>query len=168
MQTLESMLPRSVRQRPRDGQRQKVYNAERPLKRQSKMLVNRRGLEKYVRRVLKHKWFKKNWPGIYSINPRSIRSDAHAHGWYAGGGVCAIQIPIDVWSLKESIVLHEIAHGLTEYKFGVNKCAWHGREFANIFASLIQHYMGSEAGRKLRAGYREHHVKWRSNGKGNA
>ena len=152
-------------QRPRDSQRQKLYAAERWTRVRSKMFKDLRGVRKYTKRVLKHKWFKQRWPHIVYINVRKIRCDSNAHGWYAGGGVVAIQIPKAMWAMKEVVVLHEIAHGITEYEFGVNKTAWHGREFAKIFASLVQHYMGTEAGQELRTSYRKHRVKWRSNGK---
>ena len=151
--------------RPRDSQVRKLYRAEWPLKRRSRMFKDMRGVHKYARRIVKHRWFQKRWPDIASINPRKIRCDSNAHGWYAGGGVIAIQIPKAMWAMKEAVVLHEVAHGLTEYEFGVNKTAWHGREFVKIFTSLVQHYMGTEAARELRSSLKEHHVKWRSNGK---
>ena len=102
-------------QRPRDSQRRKLYRAERSMKRRSRMLRDMRGVQKYVRRILKHKWFKQRWPDVVSINVRKIRCDSNAHGWYAGGGVVAIQIPKAMWAMKEIVVLHEVAHGLTEY-----------------------------------------------------
>ncbi len=152
-------------QRPRDSQRRKLYNAELSMKRRPLAFKNLQGVKKYAKRALKHKWFKQQWPDIAEVSVHKIRCDSNAHGWYSGGGVLSIQIPIAPWALKEVVVLHELAHGITEYENGVNKTAWHGREFAKIFASLVQHYMGTDAGRELRASYKKHHVKWRSNGK---
>ena len=153
--------------RPRDSQRAKLYKSERPLKRWHRPLFkNRRAIQSYAKRILKHKWFRERWPHVASVNVRKIRSDARAHGWYSGGGVVSIQIPKTRWAMIEAVVLHEIAHGLTEYEFGISKTAWHGPEFAKIYVALVQHYMGREAARDLRRGYREHRVKYRSNGHG--
>jgi len=152
-------------QRPRDSQQRKLYRAERCTKRRSQAFKDLRVIRGYTNRIIKHKWFQERWPDIVCIGVRKIRSDANAHGWYSGGGLVNIQIPKTMWAMKEAVVLHEIAHGITEYEFGVNKTAWHGREFAKIFASLVQHYMGTEAGRELRASYKKHRVKWRSNGR---
>lgn len=153
--------------RPRDMQAKKLYRSERSFrKRNQKHFLNLRSVLSYTRRILKHKWFQDRWDYVVSVNVIPIRKDSNAHGWYSGGGVVAIQIPVTDWAMNETVVLHEIAHGLTEAQYGRNQKAWHGPEFAKIFASLVQHYMGTDAGRSLKQCFRDNKVKYRSpNGK---
>ncbi len=155
--------------RPRDSQRSKMYRAERSTKKLPHThFKDLRQIRSYVKRIQKHKWFQERWNWARWIEVRKIRSDASAHGWFAGGGHLVIQIPKAKWAMCEAVVLHEIAHGLAEIQWRKSpahkKTAWHGPEFAKIYADLVQHYIGVEAGRELKKQYRANGVKYRSNG----
>lgn len=55
------------------------------------------------------------------------------------------------------VILHEIAH------LGVHPDkAWHGREFAKLFLTLIKRFLGPEAARTLRQEYSNNRVKYRT------
>jgi putative metallohydrolase (TIGR04338 family) len=62
-----------------------------------------------------------------------------------------IAIPSDhVWAMRESVVLHEIAHHLCVTE---NSSVLHDRHFTNTMLTLVREQLGHEAELLLRTGY---------------
>ncbi len=109
--------------RSRDSQRSKVYEWERPYHKNTLTLSECQALVEEV--------FKK-----YSLEaPRVADGRGRSSACYKPG-IHVICIP--VWARKHSIVLHECAHGLVDKI--EPELAWHGPEFARVYAQLLAHY----------------------------
>jgi putative metallohydrolase (TIGR04338 family) len=66
-----------------------------------------------------------------------------------------IAIPVsDQWALRETVVLHEIAHHVAWFKFG-GSVKPHGGEFTACMLELVDRTLGEGAALLLRAGYQE-------------
>lgn len=143
--------------RERDSQRSKVYRAEGASKVKGKFLGTIPEIEAYLERVFSHEWFRRHFPHARRFTVKDGRGRRAAGG--SGYGFRAV-ITMPKWSRFETIILHELAHGLTELEWG-RGTAWHGWEFCETFLKLVYHYMGREAGDKLKASFKEHRVRFR-------
>ena len=139
--------------RPRDSQKQKLYNAESFLHTTSGRMETVPEIEAFADRVISHEWFKRRWPSVHYIEVKDGRGARVARGfrYWNGGG-----IKMPKWSRNRAIVLHEIAHIITP-----NTYASHGPEYARNFLDLVRHYLGKESAEQLRASYKRHRVKYR-------
>ena len=88
--------------------------------------------------------------GIPAIQVRHRRGGTRAHYEVrADGGVIAV--PTDrPWAMRESVVLHEIAHHVA---ITVHSSAHHDREFTSSMLALVQEFLGHEAELLLRTSY---------------
>lgn len=87
----------------------------------------------------------------HNVEPPSIRHRkgvTRAHYEIEGA---VIAIPSDhLWAMRESVVLHEIAHHLCVNE---NASALHDRHFTSTMLALVREQMGHEAELLLRTGY---------------
>lgn len=158
--------------RPRDNQRQRLYDAEdtirgrRPSRAAKKHLIDTQyvsgyavlvngeskpmkaptgeALQQYVDAVTEAAWFQSRW-GRRKLTVRAGR------GSHAGGSHLTVS---PYYRRSEAVILHEIAHCLTP-----NNRAWHGPEFAGILLTLVRYQMGAEHARELRESFRAGRVR---------
>lgn len=136
-----------VAKRPRDSQRQKLYNAEGVLAQFSRPLLTVPEIQAYVDNLVKQKWFRDRY-GKRIIPVKDGRGTRNAYGWHSG------PISMPRWSRQEYIVLHEVCHVVSS---GFD--AAHGPEFAGRFATIVFYALGREAEQALLDSYAEHGVK---------
>lgn len=136
--------------RPRDNQRQRLYNAETAL---AGVAFGRRletvaELQAYVDGLLGTRWFRARWGrwGRIVVTAGRGRRSACAHGQH--------EIRIPRWARSELVVLHEVAHCLTDAR-----AAAHGPEFAGVMLALVRQFMGPGAAASLRSSFRSHRVR---------
>jgi len=147
----------------RDNQRSKLYKAENMFRKtyKGKPLPSVKDVEKYCASLLKSKWFKRKFPRLQVISVHDGRGHRRAvcytDGYTLDGQPTVITIAIPLWARNESVVLHEICHGLIQ-----KHKAWHGWEFAKIMTMLIQNRMGKEEAKYLKDCYKEFRVKYKA------
>lgn len=145
--------------RERDSQRSKVYRAERQADITGERFPEIPGVEAYLRRVFSHKWFKRRYPRAFRFRVHDGRGRRSALGWSAG---LTIEMKLPKWARTEGIILHELAHGLTDQKAGYRiRHAAHGWEFCETFLALVYHYQGGVAGNRLKESFGENRVRFR-------
>ncbi len=157
--------------RPRDTQRQRVYDAEGVLRTIRTDKAARRLLVDEARLLVQTGWHagpiardgKTYAPSIDDCQRYvdEVLRGAYVQrrwgqrtltvGWKASGSdTCTgTHLALPPWSRHESVILHEIAHALTPDKY-----AAHGPEFAGVLLSLVRHRMGAEAGTRLCEAFR--------------
>ncbi len=62
--------------------------------------------------------------------------------------------------MHESLVIHELCHGVTAYDFG-KRTAWHGQEFCHTYLWLVKAAMGKDAHDVLLESFKEEQVVFR-------
>ncbi len=145
--------------RPRDSQRQRVYDAENevPGFRTEDRLDELSELNDWVLTVLASSWFKKHFPETKYIDVEDGRGRQKACG-----GLSGIKMPR--WSRSKMITLHEIAHVVTLRQ--ANKAGtsvpWHGREFAMAYLALVRHFLGQAKHDQLLEQFRLKKVKYKA------
>ena len=161
---------------PRDGQRARVYAAEDQVAR----IVDARGtfptltlfgsevvvpddrkfgdldsVQRYVDAVLALNWVRQRWPA--AARPVSVRPRRGAAKVTYERTRATIAIPPfesgGRWSLRELVVLHEIAHHLTD-----ETVASHGPQFVANLLVLVAEIIGTEAEFLLRTTLQENGV----------
>lgn len=145
--------------RRRDGKKTAFYGAEDEALQWhgQKVFPSLAHIDDYVRKtVLRDKWFKRNF-GVRVV--RVLPSEKKDYSSASTGYIKMAKV-----HYIEYIVLHELAHGLaplTGWAAG-NPAARvsHGREFAHTYLLLVQHFIGAEAAKKLRASFRKHRIKY--------
>lgn len=143
----------------RDSQRQKVYDAEMAVGPFENELGTLAACQEYVDKVVGSAWVQSRWG---RMNVRVGRGRGY-RGTSYGDGYITLGIP----GQNARVILHELAHelharGRSQQRSGPR--AAHGREFCAIYVALVTRFLGAETGRKLRASYREHGVRFRSPG----
>jgi len=138
--------------KPRDTQRSKVYAAEKVLFGSSKKFESVKDVEKYLRRIFDTVWFKKTFPHKRKFQVKDGRGRSGPSG--APRGADGVTMSLPKWSRFESMILHELAHGLTPREY-----AWHGPEFCAVFLRLVDRFMGAEAHKALMFSFRDHNVR---------
>jgi putative metallohydrolase (TIGR04338 family) len=139
-------------QRPRDNQRQKVYNAENvvPRGRQFNRVVE---ITVFVDHMLKTTWWRRNFPDVKFITVKDGRRRIRPSAYRAER---VIKMP--KWSRNELIVIHEVAHIVTPDCY-----AAHGPEYCRTYLDLVKRFMGLMTCELLRNSFKVHGVKWASN-----
>jgi len=157
----------------RDTQRQKVYDAENVLSPGGMVYDfswrNRDGVkldrkdamtldecQAFVDAMIRTRWWRNRFRDIRAIWVRDGRGRRRAAG-FRGIGRGHIKLPR--WSRTPHIILHEVAHVVTPERPA------HGREYARNLLDLVVRFLGPDAGRKLRAAYKVHGVRYRPPGK---
>lgn len=149
----------------RDSQRGKLYKAERLVER-GREFGTVEAVEAYLTRCFAQKWFRKHYPEVryFRVHDGRRRTKAGGSGHLTiSGGRCELWLPR--WSRFERVVLHELAHGMTdihEEHERVSGAWWapHGWQYAKIFLDLVRHFMGAAAGESLRTSFRAHRVRY--------
>jgi putative metallohydrolase (TIGR04338 family) len=123
--------------RPRDSQRSKVYSAEKVLWEGYKNFSTVQDMEVYVHTCMEASSFKNKFNNLREVKIADGRGRRSAccvgtRGW------STLKMPR--WARKESILLHELAHAVTNDKY-----AWHGPEFCNNYLFLVCTFMGVAA-----------------------
>lgn len=133
----------------RDSQRQRLYDAEReaihPL---DGGALSFDECCEYLGTVRARTWYRHRW-GLRG-GSRLVQTNGQGGRAYMGGS----EIRLGVWARRRAVILHELAHTLTE--IGEPP---HGAQFAGIFLFLVRQEMGPEAGQALREAYRRHRVR---------
>ena len=164
----------------RDVQRQRVYDAEHQVRRQLELaaagartvtvaastlvlpLEVRFGSldagQRYTDGVCSGNDFRRRFPRAAAapLQLRSRRGNRAAH--YDAPGTIALHEPQhgSGWSLREMVLLHEIAHHVVHHDLpGV---ADHGPDYAGVFVNLVTQTMGPETGLLLTTAFAEHGV----------
>ena len=142
--------------RERDSQRSKVYRAEAAAGIAGLKLETIPEIEKYLKRVFSHEWFKRHHPRAVRFRVTDGRARGSACG---GGGGLGVWMKMPRWSRWEGTVLHELAHGLNDIKQH-HRPAGHGWEFCEILLGLVRHYQGKDAAERLRLAFKEKRVRY--------
>lgn len=147
--------------RPRDNQRQRVYDAEREafnplMEKGTPDLPTVADCQALVDRIVYSRW----WNGQLRTNPdmavvfgNVTVSDGRGR---RRGGVAGLDIAMPGWTRHTYYLLHEIAHVMTPMRY-----AWHGPEFCRNYLALVDRWMGKDAGRALRAEFKTKRVRYR-------
>ena len=89
------------------------------------------------------------------VRVRKRRGQGRAH-WEAPG---VIALPVaqhgQPWALRETVLLHELAHHVAFHRDGV---ADHGPSYTSRMLELVEQVLGAEAALALRVEYGEHRV----------
>lgn len=108
-------------------------------------------VQRYVDGVLALPSVTAKYPGIDSVEVRERRGQSKAH---YEPDIAVIAVPvIETWALRESVVLHEIAHHLMCSSSAGRTIDWHGVGFRSTMCSLVAIVLGDEAALLLRTGY---------------
>jgi putative metallohydrolase (TIGR04338 family) len=140
--------------RPRDGQRARVYRAERAVP-EGRRLPTLAAVQRYVDRVTTSALWRRLAPNRPRVEVRDGRGRRRA-GSYVG--LPAIAVPRV--HRRERHVLHELAHQLADAAGGPEEPA-HGWRFAAGLLLLLEAFLAPEAAAALRAAYGEAGVRYR-------
>lgn len=141
--------------RPRDNQRQRLYNAEREAfgsdSEWSKIVGNGTiaACQAWVDALCAERWFQSRW-GQKQI-PVRLKCSGSATAEYNRH----ISLPPSYripW-----VILHEVAHVLCHSRY-----AGHGPEYAAIYLTLVEHHLGTAPASNLRTMFRQHRVSYRA------
>lgn len=153
--------------KPRDYQRQKVYDAEWAMERQMRMerLLDLHDVRAWLANILTSKWFQNRWPYVIDVEvldgrgrrsgaAKSVRFDKLL-GDFGPAYMGRLKLP-RLCRDKLSI-MHELAHVVTDAQY-FDTVAGHGPEFAGTSLLLVATWCGTAYGDLLRAQYRRHRV----------
>lgn len=146
--------------RPRDTQRQKVYDAENKVTVGTKFETLEE-CEVFLAKVCQSKYLVKKygWMGRNKLTekserriplPRLIRGRAGTRAW--ASSLNTITLP--EWCWNERIILHELAHLLN------SSVRMHDWKFCEIYLDLVRHIMGKETHDALKASFKTGRVKF--------
>jgi putative metallohydrolase (TIGR04338 family) len=112
-------------------------------------------VQRYVDDVLALPSVRRGWPGAGALAVRPRRGETAAHYEVTdGAAVVAVPERHTTWALRELVVLHEIAHHLSD------AVPAHGPEFVATFCDLADAVMGPEVGHVLRVVYAKEGVRF--------
>jgi len=138
--------------RPRDSQRSKVYKAEKVLWDSCKSFLTVGDMQQYINACLSTVLVRQKYTNSYTIIVTDGRGRRHA---CCSGSNTFRKLKMPVWSRKEPILLHELAHALTDKKYSV-----HGAEFCNNYLFLVHVFMGLNCYNKLISSFKENSIKF--------
>lgn len=161
----------------RDSQRSRVYEAEAQLARiidtrldypsiqlfgsdivvpDDRKFGDLESVQRYVDAVLRLNWVAARWP-VPAARPVSVRARASAQRAHYEQATATIALPPfeagGGWALRELVVLHELAHHVTDAAQPM-----HGPEFVGNMLVLVEGILGPEAEFILRTTYAENQV----------
>lgn len=164
----------------RDRQRQRVYDAEQQVRRQLELAAAGartvtvaastvvlplevrfgalEGAQRYVDGVQATAAFRLHFPraAAVPVTVRQRKAGRHAH--YEAPGTIALHDPAGAgaWSLRELVVLHELAHHAAHHDLPPG--ATHGPGYAGAFLRVVADTLGGEVGLLATTAYAEHGV----------
>lgn len=141
---------------PKDMQRERLYKAERVLQPWLGHYETIEEMQAYVDHLTTSAWFRRRWGGTFI----KVRYNHRAKRARAYGLQRLIEFPSGRWAWHEAMLLHEVAHIVTDMTYGYGKVQAHGREYAAIYVELVAHKMGAESVARLKAAFIEHKVKF--------
>lgn len=142
--------------RERDTQRRRVYRCDPVLKQFNHVDVSTVPLmEDYVRLVWSRQRLHAAYPRMGANPPRVL--DGRGRSRNAGG--CNAYITMPRWSRTEAIVLHELAHSITQRQHG-HLVAAHGWQYCEIYLTLVLHMMGRDAHDSLKLAFKLQRVRF--------
>lgn len=138
--------------RPRDNQKQRVYNAERAWWQATEPMPTVPEMQAFATKLVRSAWWKKR----YDVRTVEIRD-----GRGRRKGNCYRQwthaiIKMPRWFRYKGALLHELAHAATP-----RSEAAHGPVFVRNYLLLVRHVLGQESFEELLASFREHRVDWK-------
>jgi putative metallohydrolase (TIGR04338 family) len=111
-------------------------------------------VQRYVDDVLAHPTVRARWPAAGVLTVRARRGVTAAHYERSDeGATVAVPDRQSRWALRELVVLHEIAHHLSDAE------PPHGSEFVATFCELAEAVMGPEVAHVLRVVYAKEGVR---------
>jgi putative metallohydrolase (TIGR04338 family) len=112
-------------------------------------------VQRYVDEVLAHSAVRARWHAVGELTVRARRGATAAHYERSDDDGAAIAVPDrgSTWALRELVVLHEIAHHLSDAE------PPHGPQFVETFCGLAEAVMGPEVAHVLRVVYAKEGVR---------
>ena len=136
----------------RDTQRSKLYRAEGVVL--GKNFITMPQIEAYIGKVTHSAWWKKYHK--YYTYPVVVHD---GRGCRRALAIGMTDVKFPKWARHEEVILHELAHLVVHSHYGYSGAAGHGREFAKVLLLLVKRFMGKEAYLKMKASFKEHHIK---------
>lgn len=152
---------RKRKRRVRDTQRARVYAAERRafvppgtghIRETPRDFEDVRHADEYIETIRTSKWLATHYPRA-AMSPVRIISGR-------GCNATESRIMLARWGLVKWVVLHELAHTVTDRHHRYETLPGHGREFARIYLALVRRWMGVAEYEKLRAAFKMYKVKY--------
>jgi hypothetical protein len=139
--------------RPRDSQKQKCYTWEYEFIKQFELDENgHRGKQLEMDEC---RWLIEKACRRWKVKPPERIKDGRGTR-IARGGIHYINLPM--WARTELIVLHEVAHTITDRKWGHYNIAGHGAEYMSVFTDLLAWHFDVPIG-KVRKSARDSKLK---------
>lgn len=143
---------------PRDNQKKRLYDAERQHSLWEDNACGRMSvadMQAFVDKVTRSAWFVRRFGRRFGILVKDGRGHQNATG---NGQNRTLQMPR--WSRSKLVLLHEIAHVVTEYKRGPwTEGGPHGKTFCAWYLTLIRYVLGKDAYAEMRQCFRAGRVK---------
>ncbi len=139
----------------RDSQRSKVYKAEKVLLPLAAPLREVKDVECFIKKQMARKAITRRYPSATratEVKDGRGRRHACAFGGYA--------ISLPIWARNEAIVIHEMAHIVTNRHYGERGLASHGWQFCAVFLDLVRFIMGNEAHDALKVSFKANKVRF--------
>lgn len=150
-----------------DSQRSKVYKAEDASKVRGQQFASMDEVTAYVRDLCRDPKFKAYAPRVaaatYEFHNGGGARRATCTTWGIGAGRMGrpyVRLMFPKWSRYEEVVLHEMAHAVSDERHG-HSAAAHGRGFTESLLWLVRLRMGAAAEASLKAAFTEGKVKFR-------
>tara|TARA_A100001037_G_scaffold244817_1_gene225947 strand:+ start:103494 stop:104165 length:672 start_codon:yes stop_codon:yes gene_type:complete len=147
----------------RDSQRQKLYDAEYnliPPADDNSMEFSDVILK--IAEIVNDTWFRKKFGRLFSDAELKVENASTRQKMAYAYGSTQLSFPPNFCNTP--IIIHELTHIITDrlsYVVHFRKnYATHGRMFAFIYLELVKKYMGDNAHRVLKAGYKNFNVKY--------
>jgi putative metallohydrolase (TIGR04338 family) len=141
--------------RPRDNQRQKVYDSEHSAfgLRSNHTTLTIAECQALVARIYASPWTKKTFGDAAYFVPQVVAS--RGGGRARGAGTSWPMIELGVYGRCRWVVIHEVAHHLVS-----RYVAAHGWEFCEAYLKLVSHFIGTDAAKRLKTEFKAHRVKY--------
>lgn len=140
----------------RDTQKSRVYKSDKALIKLAKPLTTVKDIEKFADRLFTMKRLAHKYPFAIRRGAPVVKDGRGQRR--ATGGSHAISIPI--WARNEAVVLHELAHAISDRQYGVH-VAGHGWQFASTYLDLAKWMMGQDAHSTLKAAFKQNKVRFK-------
>lgn len=149
--------------KPRDSQRQKLYDAECAFNHATHRLETLEEVQEYVDSITRTRWWKSRYFGSFENSGWRFRGNGKYQVRIKDGRGSATsyrlrgEVKMPHWSRYKGIVLHELAHQLVPPQY-----AGHGPEFAKMYLLMVKRYMGRDAWRFLKWQFDRYGIKYRT------